>query len=192
MKTNLFILLLLCLSNISMAQTKTEKFLINAFGSGQFPVEKLGDERMTDLNTASFIQFEDLGEVGPIAFQIAYSEDIFSGEKKAYMRVRYLDLRNTKLFVGTLSKEEIDKCIKMFKYGKDNLLSKDISTPCNLIYSNESLTRIAFVRSKKDWRVAFTTNLFSPENQCEIVQNDLDSLIELFNNCLNKINQFAN
>lgn len=188
MKKKLFFLFALfsCFCLSVKGQTTMERILYNSFG-GQFPVEKMSDYRMTEKDAVCLTTYYDMGEVGHISFQVVNEKNIENDSAKNFVRFRFPSLRNDKICIGTLSSEELDKCLKMFDYAKANLPKGTEETTVNLIFTNSYFTRIGYAQTKKGWRVIFSSNYIDPQNHCEIIEKDYDSLVALFASMKNKI-----
>lgn len=104
-----------------------------------------------------------------------------------YGRFRFAGLSPNKVCIGTLTPGEIKKCIQMFTFAKSSLIGIDSPEIKELLFTNEFGFKIGVFKGSKEWKILFSTNYLSEEDQVYISASEIDNVIAVFQNMKNKI-----
>lgn len=157
-------------------------------------IEQLGDFRMNKPGTVSLSNYHEIGTIKEnkfkdIIFQVVSVEDIQTKEVSFYGRFRYSAQAagDGKVCIGSLTEAEIDKCLFLFSYAKDNLMNKDTEEIRQADFSNEVYNRFGIFKGEKEWRILVTTNYLQNNYQIVFSASYIDEFIAIFQAMKDKI-----
>lgn len=177
------ILYLLTLPFFSLsAQTKGEKMLYNLFGGYNTYIEKAGDVRMQDPGYITLSEYTEIGDLGDITFQLVTVKNLETQDYKKYARFRYVGMSPKILCVGTLTHEEVNKCLQLFLQAKEFVLNSPSNNYLELKYVNDLFYLIGVLKPSKQKKctIFFSTNYLSTDHQISLPISELDNTISIF------------